>query len=74
MIGFDHYVLSQPLHTWINDGMMAIFFFVIGLELKREFMEGELSTMKKAALGGGFREGPGDFRRFRVGFDKPGRR
>jgi NhaA family Na+:H+ antiporter len=49
-IGFDSYILSKPLHIWINDGLMAIFFFVIGLELKREFMEGELSTLRKASL------------------------
>lgn len=49
-VGFDTYILSKPLHIWINDGLMAIFFFVIGLELKREFMDGELSTLKKAAL------------------------
>jgi NhaA family Na+:H+ antiporter len=49
-IGFDHYILNYPLHTWINDGLMAIFFFVIGLELKREFMDGELSSFKKAVL------------------------
>jgi NhaA family Na+:H+ antiporter len=49
-IGFESYVLDKPLHSWINDGLMAVFFFVIGLELKREFMDGELSSMKKASL------------------------
>jgi len=44
--------IAKPLLLWINDGLMAIFFFLIGLELKRELIEGELSNRKNVILPG----------------------
>ncbi|MBK9255487.1 MAG: Na+/H+ antiporter NhaA [Saprospiraceae bacterium] len=49
-IGFSDFLISKSLHHWINDGLMAIFFFVVGLELKREIIAGELSNPKNAIL------------------------
>ncbi len=49
-IGYENFMISKTLHHWINDGLMAVFFFVIGLELKREILAGELSKPKDALL------------------------
>lgn len=51
-IKLGHIGLQKPLLLWINDGLMAIFFFLVGLELKREVIEGELSSIKQVALPG----------------------
>jgi NhaA family Na+:H+ antiporter len=49
-IGVGDWSLKMSLHHWINDALMAVFFFVVGLELKREIVVGELSNPRNAIL------------------------
>ncbi len=51
-IRFGDFQIAKPLLLWVNDGLMAIFFFLIGLEVKREVMEGSLSSMSQIVLPG----------------------
>ncbi len=50
VFGIGGVTFKQDLHFWINDGLMVIFFFVVGLEIRREMHHGELSDLKRATL------------------------
>ena len=48
--GFGPWTITNSLSHWVNDGLMTVFFFLVGLEIKREFLAGELSTRQQAIL------------------------
>jgi NhaA family Na+:H+ antiporter len=62
-IGFGRFALTETRLHWINDGLMPVFFFLVGLEIKREVLIGELSSLRQAAfplisaVGGAIRPG-----------------
>ena len=52
-IGLGRWTVGETVHFWINDGLMVVFFFVVGLEIRREIHDGELADIEASRAAGG---------------------